>query len=42
MGVNLCTGPIRKEELQAVMLDGELELWGGHQYLCSIDEWCPC
>ena len=28
MGVSLCTGPITNEELQAVMLGGELELWG--------------
>ena len=28
MGVSLYTGPIMKEELQAVMLGGELELWG--------------
>ena len=28
MGVISCTGPITNEELQAVMLDGELELWG--------------
>ena len=28
MGVSLCTGPIKDEELQAVMLGGELEIWG--------------
>ena len=28
MAVDSCTGPIRKEELQAVILGGELELWG--------------
>ena len=28
MGVSSCTGPITNEELQAVMLGGELELWG--------------
>ena len=28
MDVSSCTGPIMKEELQAVMLGGELELWG--------------
>ena len=28
MGVSPCTGPIMKEELQIVMLGGELELWG--------------
>ena len=28
MGVGSCTGPIRKEESQAIMLGGELELWG--------------
>ena len=28
MGVSLCTGPIMNEELQAVMLGGELGLWG--------------
>ena len=28
MGVSSCTGPIMKEELQAVMLGWELELWG--------------
>ena len=28
MGVSSCTRPIMKEELQAVMLGSELELWG--------------
>ena len=28
MGVSSCTGPIRRDELQAVMLGGELGLWG--------------
>ena len=28
MGGSSCTGPIRKEGLQAIMLDGELKLWG--------------
>ena len=27
MGVSSCTGPITNEELQAVMLGEELELW---------------
>ena len=28
MGVSSCTEPVTNEELQAVMLGGELELWG--------------
>ena len=28
MGVHLCSGPIRREELQTVMLGGELVMWG--------------
>ena len=28
MGVSLCSGPITNEEFRAVMLGGELELWG--------------
>ena len=28
MGVSLCTGPIRREELQTVMLGGKWEWWG--------------
>ena len=39
MGVHLCTGPIRREELQTVMLGGVLVMWGAGklQYLCSKD-----
>ena len=38
MGVHLCSGPIRKKELQTVMLDGELVMRGAGklQYLHSI------
>ena len=28
MGVHSCTGPIRREELQTVMLGGEFVMWG--------------
>ena len=37
MGIHLCSGPIRKKELQTVMLGGELVMWGAGQlqYLCS-------
>ena len=39
MGVHSCTGPTGREELQAVMLGGELVMWGAGklQYLCSKD-----
>ena len=39
MGVHSCSGPIRREELQTVMLGGELVTWGAGklQYLCSKD-----
>ena len=38
MGAHLCSGPIRREELQTVMLGGELVTWGAGklQYLHSI------
>ena len=47
MGVHSCTGPIRREELQAVMLGGELVMWGAGklQYLRSkdVEMWSvPC
>ena len=39
MGVQSCTGPIRKKELLTVMLGGELVMWGAGklQYLRSKD-----
>ena len=38
MGVHSYSGPIRREELQAVMLGGELMMWGAGklQYLHSM------
>ena len=36
MGVSSCTGPIMNEELQAVMLDGELGLWGSSLALVPL------
>ena len=39
MGIHSCSGPMGEEELQAVSLGGELEMWGAGrlQYLCSKD-----
>ena len=39
MGIHSCSGPIGEEELQTVMLGGELVMWraGRLQYLCSKD-----
>ena len=39
MGIHLCSGPIGEEELQPVMLGGELVMWaaGKLQYLSSKD-----
>ena len=36
MDVSSCTGPIMNEELQAVMLGGELKLWGGGSSLAPV------
>ena len=39
MGIHLCSGPIGEEELQTVMLGGELVMGeaGKLQYLCGKD-----
>ena len=39
MGVHSCSGPISREELQTVMLGGELVMWGAGrlQYLHNED-----
>ena len=39
MGIHSCSGSIGEEELQAVLLGGELVTWGAGklQYLCSKD-----
>ena len=39
MGIHSCSGPIGEEELQTVMLGGEMVMWGAGklQYLRSKD-----